>query len=60
MIAEMFSERLVARQYEVDVTVSDTIIVDAATVDEAMTVAYGRGYVHVTDVREIPGEAESA
>ena len=47
-------------QYEVDVAVTDTIIVDAETVEGAMDVAYSRGYIHVTNVREIPDEAESA
>jgi hypothetical protein len=43
-------------QYEVDVTVTDTITVEAGSVSEAQDAAYARGYAHVTDVRLIEDE----
>jgi hypothetical protein len=47
-------------QYEVDVTVTDTIVVEADSVSEAQQAAYDRGYAHVTDVRLVEDEPVQA
>lgn len=43
-------------QYEVDVSVYDTIVVEADSVDGAQQAAYDRGYPHVTGVRLVEDE----
>lgn len=38
-------------QYEVDVLISDTILVEADSVSSAYDAAWNLGYRHVTDIR---------
>lgn len=54
--ARLLWSREVAVLYEVDVYVTDTIVVEVDTLDDLVEAVNSRGYVHMTGFRELAGE----